>query len=75
MKGLRVTKSLWTLIDLLDTPCIDHDYVLDALRRALDSFAITQKKMNEADLDSGQRQRLIKALKEVKYEWIHEIRK
>jgi len=75
LKGLLVTTPFWTIIDLLDTRCIDYDYILDGLKGALDRLIIMRKQIKEAKLEQGQRDRLVAALEQIRCEWIDEIRK
>ncbi len=72
--GLPVTRALKTVIDLLDAKAIDYDYVLDALRTAIERFAITDKQMRSAKLTAAQKERLMAALKRINHELVDEIR-
>ncbi|MDZ4834218.1 MAG: hypothetical protein SGJ27_10615 [Candidatus Melainabacteria bacterium] len=71
--GLPVTRPLKTIIDLLDTKVIDHDYVLDALKSAIDRLMITKRQLRQAQLTSAQRARLKDALARINYKSIDEI--
>lgn len=71
--GLPVTRPLKTVIDLLDSKDIDHDYVLDALKTAIDRLLITNKQMRQAQLTATQKERLRFALERINYEFIDEI--
>lgn len=72
--GLQVTTQLWTIIDLLESELIDHDYVLTALKEATDRFDIRVSTIKKAKLTADQKELLVKALSDIKYRSLDEIR-
>lgn len=73
IQGLKVTRLLKTIIDLLEDEVIDRDYVLDALRTGLQNLKITHWQLKSTDVTAGQRERLLAALEKINYERIDEI--
>jgi hypothetical protein len=72
--GLKVTKLLRTIVDLLEEGLIDRDYILDGLKTGLDRLRITHSQMKSIELTKLQRERLVEALGRISYERIDEIR-
>ncbi len=70
---LQVTTKLWTIVDLLVTEQIDYDYILDSLKDAVDRFDIRVSTIKNAPLDHAQKEKLLAALKRIKYRGLDEI--
>lgn len=73
VQGLKITKLLKTIVDLLEEGLLDRDYILDALRTGLQRFLITHSQMKAAQITSTQREHLVKALERIGYDRIDEI--
>ncbi|MCC7528270.1 MAG: hypothetical protein IT342_07095 [Candidatus Melainabacteria bacterium] len=74
MQGLKVTRLLKTVIDLLEDEVIDRDYVFDGLRTGLQNLKITHWQLKSKEFTAGQRERLLSALEKIKYARLDEIR-
>ncbi len=71
--GLKVTTPFWTIIDLLDTEMIDRDYILKALQQSCDAMDIRVSIIQKAKLSKEQKEKLVTALKEIKFRSLDEI--
>jgi hypothetical protein len=74
MQGLKVTRLLQTILDLLEDKVIDGDYVLDGLRRGLETLKIIHPQLKSKDLTAAQHELLLEALEKIGYARIDEIR-
>jgi hypothetical protein len=73
IQGLKVTKLLKTIVDLLESPVIDKDYVLEALKTGLARLLITHSQLKTIKLSPAQEQLLLDALRRIGYDRIDEI--
>lgn len=74
MQGLKVTRLLKTILDLLEDRVIDRDYVLDGLQRGLETLKIIHPQLKSKDFTGAQRELLVEALEKIGYARIDEIR-
>jgi hypothetical protein len=73
IQGLKVTKLLKTIIDLLDEGLLDRDYILDALKTGLHRLLITHSQIKALKLTVDQHERVANALERIGYDRLDEI--
>ncbi len=73
IQGLKATKLLKTIIDLLEEGLLDRDYILDALRTGLHRLLITHSQIKALQLTTEQYERFTNALERIGYDRLNEI--
>jgi hypothetical protein len=63
--GLQVTNLLWTFVDLFDVELIERRILIDLFRAAFENGKLNNAQMQAAKLSLVQRDRLMKALREI----------